>query len=87
MTPLECRQVFAMLSEYLDGELPSDICERMSRHIEECPPCVEFVRTLQRTVDLCRGLKSTEPVRIPDSVREELLRAYREGLLQDGQRS
>ncbi len=80
MTPLECKQVFAMLSEYLDGELPADLCARIGKHIDECPPCVEFVKTLEQTVELCRKVELERPVTIPREVREKLLEAYRKTL-------
>ena len=55
MTKLECQQIFAMLSEYLDRELPPDLCETIDTHIAGCPPCVEFVKSLEKTVAYCRG--------------------------------
>ena len=59
MTQLECKQIFAMLSEYLDRELPSDLCETIESHIASCPPCVEFVKSLEKTVAYCRGAFAT----------------------------
>ena len=50
MTVSECKEVFARLSEYLDQELPGDLCERIDRHISGCPPCVEFVDSLKKSV-------------------------------------
>ena len=52
----ECRDIFANLSEYLDGELAPESCERMRRHIEACPECVAFIQDLKRAIDRCRAL-------------------------------
>lgn len=51
-----CREIFANLSEYLDGKLQAASCERMRRHIEACPACVAFIRDLKRAIDRCRAL-------------------------------
>jgi anti-sigma factor (TIGR02949 family) len=74
----ECRSLFALLSEYLDGELPPDACEHIRAHIAGCPPCVEFVNSLRRSVELLRGHRAAEaPGPLAESAREELRAAYR----------
>lgn len=77
MTKLECKQIFAMLSEYLDRELPADLCETIDSHIAGCPPCVEFVKSLEKTVAYCRGadLPGT-PRPLSAEKLEELRQAY-----------
>ena len=52
----ECREVFANLSNYLDGELAPESCERLRRHIEGCPACVAFIQDLKRAIDRCHSL-------------------------------
>ena len=77
MTSEECKQVFARLSEYLDGELPADLCEQMEAHINGCAPCVEFVESLRKTIELTRGLElDAEPVPLPAQARERVRAAY-----------
>ncbi|MFN7925149.1 MAG: zf-HC2 domain-containing protein [Bryobacteraceae bacterium] len=78
MTPESCKEVFARLSEYLDGELPPDLCDRIAQHIEGCGPCVEFVESLRKSVEMCRQIPVAErPAPMKAQVREELLTAYR----------
>jgi anti-sigma factor RsiW len=78
MTKLECQQIFAMLSEYLDRELPADLCETIDAHIESCPPCVEFVKSLEKTVAYCRGAgrPDEQPRPLTADKLDELRRAY-----------
>lgn len=78
MTKLECKQIFAMLSEYLDRELPADLCETIDGHISSCPPCVEFVKSLEKTVAYCRGAGTVSDGPHPLSAAnlEELRQAY-----------
>lgn len=76
---LECKEIFAQLSAYMDAELPDATCEEIRAHIADCPPCVEFVNSLRRTVDLCHGHASSEqPAPLAGDVRERLLAAFRD---------
>jgi hypothetical protein len=81
----DCREIFALLSDYLDLELPPESCDRMRDHIENCAPCVEFVESLRRTVDLCRKYEpSTMPSAMSSEARERLLSAWRKASLPPG---
>lgn len=55
--PRECRDLFAGLSEYLDGRVEPRTCEQMRAHIEACPACIAFLGELRATVDRCRSLE------------------------------
>lgn len=65
-----CRELFAQLSDYIDGDLDPGICEEIDRHMEGCDPCVAFVESLRRTVKLVETHPG-EP--LPDGLRHELL--------------
>ena len=54
--PRECRELFANLSDYMDGNLEPQSCEEMREHIEACPACVAFIRDLRQAIDRCRKL-------------------------------
>ncbi|HEV8374722.1 MAG TPA: zf-HC2 domain-containing protein [Candidatus Polarisedimenticolia bacterium] len=57
-----CREVFDLLSEFVDGELTDSLRESLSRHLSACPPCEEFLKTFQVTRSLCReSLMETMP--------------------------
>lgn len=76
--PAECREIFANLSEYLDGHLAPKTCESMRRHIEACPACVAFIEDLKRAIDRCRSLdvcpkEETQPL-LRRLLTEEYLR-------------
>jgi RNA polymerase sigma-70 factor (ECF subfamily) len=78
MKDSECKDLFAMLSEYLDHELPDSICHEIDAHISSCPPCVQFVESLRKTVSLCRSLDPGAPSGpLQREAREELLACYR----------
>jgi anti-sigma factor RsiW len=74
---LSCEQIFALLSEYLDADLPPDLCERLTAHMKGCAPCLEFVESLRQTIVLCRQFQAEQlPVPLADHVRTKLRRAY-----------
>src|SRR5262249_21279499 len=64
-----CREVFDLLSDYVDGELDSQTRETLARHLEACPPCENFLKTFQKTRFLCR---ESLMVRMPEELRERL---------------
>ena len=53
----QCGQIFANLSDYLDGELEPENCDKMRRHIEACPTCLVFIKDLKMAIDQCRTLE------------------------------
>jgi anti-sigma factor RsiW len=74
---LECKEIFELLSEYIDAELTPELCDSVKRHIEGCGPCVEFVESLRKTVELCQQYRSGAiPPSLGEQVRRELRRAY-----------
>lgn len=77
----KCKEIFSLLSEYLDLELPPDACQEIESHLAGCPPCIEFAESLRKTVEICRGYRPSElPEPIGKEAREQLLGAYRKVL-------
>jgi RNA polymerase sigma-70 factor (ECF subfamily) len=77
----KCREVFALLSDYLNLELPPEACAEVEAHIAGCPPCVEFAESLRKTVELCRRYSPGEmPEPLSDNARTQLMAAYRKAL-------
>jgi anti-sigma factor (TIGR02949 family) len=64
-----CRDLFARLSEYLDGELDEALCSEAETHLEDCPPCRDFLESLRRTVGLLDRLPAE---RVPEEIRREV---------------
>jgi RNA polymerase sigma-70 factor (ECF subfamily) len=49
-----CREMFAALSDFMDEELPADMCEKLERHMDGCSPCEAFLESLRETVKRCQ---------------------------------
>lgn len=67
----------ALLSEYLDAELPAETCGEIQAHLAQCPSCSELLKTLKATVQLCHELPRLQPDRaLSESARAQLRTAY-----------
>ncbi len=76
-----CKDLFAALSQYLDAELPPTDCAAIEKHIADCPPCIEFVDSLKKTVRLCKDCgPAPELPPISEEVRTKLLDAYQHSI-------
>ena len=76
--PESCQDVFALLSEYVDLELPLADCGEVEKHLADCPDCLEFVDRLRETIALCRAYApGALPAPLSDRARSELESAWR----------
>jgi predicted anti-sigma-YlaC factor YlaD len=77
----DCKEIFAMLSEYLDAELDPATCGEIEEHLKDCAPCIEFLNSLKRTVRLCSCCVPEEkPAPLTPEQKSRLLSAYRRSL-------
>ena len=74
--PTECRELFANLSEYLDGRVEPQSCEEMRGHIESCPACVAFLHDLRIAIDRCRSLEVSCDAAVAPRLRTILTQEY-----------
>lgn len=56
-----CKEMFAQLSNYLDEQIDSSLCEELEKHMDGCEPCKAFLASLQRTVEQCRAGRNELP--------------------------
>ncbi len=74
--PDQCRDLFANLSEYLDGRVEPVACDQMRSHIEACPSCVAFLRDLRAAIDRCRSMQIPCDSAVAPRLRAILTREY-----------
>ncbi len=53
MPDRRCKHIFAMLSDFLNAELPVKNCRELERHLKGCEPCIAYLESLKRTVEAC----------------------------------
>ncbi|MBI4305690.1 MAG: zf-HC2 domain-containing protein [Chloroflexi bacterium] len=58
-------------SDFLDGDAPAPLAERIRIHLAACPDCHGFVGTLRATIAALRNLPVVEP---PTSTQERIER-------------
>jgi RNA polymerase sigma-70 factor (ECF subfamily) len=79
--PRRCRELFAALSDYLDGALDPAMCDKLEKHLDGCQPCEAFLNSLEQTVEQFRR---HPPARLHPEVaariRSALLADYRRAL-------
>lgn len=71
-----CLEIFANLSEYLDGRLETKTCEQMRTHIEACPACLAFIHDLKSAIDRSRALHMPPESSVGRSLRSMLAGEY-----------
>ncbi len=64
-----CQELKAQLPDYLDGELESQVCAEIERHIQGCDNCRIMVDTLRKTIVLYRAYGHEE---VPADAKERL---------------
>lgn len=74
--PADCRKLFAGLSEYIDGRLDNLRCERIRKHLQDCPPCIAFINDLNRAIERCRNYEVECDPRVSTQLRQLLLQEY-----------
>ena len=69
---ISCREVVELVTDYLEGVLDPEVQTRFVKHLELCPPCVEYVEQIRITSRLAAAAEFEER---PDS--DALLAAFR----------
>lgn len=74
-----CLRRLARLSAYLDRELPPSACDEIRRHMAGCEDCRTVLRTLKKTILLCRQaptrpLSRAAVARARSAIKRELAR-------------
>ena len=71
----DCPEVRNLSSDYIDGDLDQSTADAVKSHLDWCPPCQAFVKTLRSTVDLLRSIPNQKaPGDFRQRVRESLRR-------------
>ncbi|HWR50376.1 MAG TPA: zf-HC2 domain-containing protein [Bryobacteraceae bacterium] len=77
----DCKQMFELLSQYLDRELAPQSCEEIEAHLSHCPPCIEFLESLKRSMCLCRDCTCADaPPPLTEDQKAQLRAAYEKAL-------
>ena len=74
--PRRCRQMFAALSDYMDGLADDEHTREMEKHLSDCQPCVAFLDSLKSAVQQCQTYEPTCDTTRAEELRKELVAKY-----------
>ncbi len=76
MRPRHCRQMFASLSDYIDGLAEDARTREMEKHLSDCKPCVAFLDSLKLAVEQCRTYEPVCDTSRAEELRKDLVAKY-----------
>lgn len=68
---ISCKDLWASISDYIDGELNEEFRKKIEEHMCDCEHCRVVVDTTSKTIYLYRC--ETQETQLPDDVRGRLL--------------
>jgi anti-sigma factor RsiW len=69
---MDCEELVALATEYLEGALPASERERVEAHLRECDGCDAHLAQLRAAIEVAGTLP---PERLPEERIEAILRA------------
>lgn len=66
-----CQECVDLLTDYLEGSLDGDVQQRLDEHLAGCAPCINFVKTFERSADMTHLLRE-QRVEVPVEVQRRL---------------
>ena len=70
MKKFDCPDMVDLLVDYLEDELDPTKKTELEKHLELCPPCVNFIESYQNTSKVCRAaLKKNMPVELKSNLK------------------
>lgn len=69
---MNCDELLGSLSAYIDGDLGSELCQELEKHLAGCDNCRVVLNTTKRTIDLMQT--PLEKPDLPEDVRERLFK-------------
>lgn len=72
-TAYTCQQIVEVVTEYLEGGLPTADRLGFERHVAICPPCRGYLSQMRKVSRVARGLREED---LSDKARADLLAAF-----------
>ena len=73
-TPMTCRELVELVSDYLEGALGGDDRSRFESHLGECGPCADYLEQMRLLVSASGRLSEEQ---LAPEARDQLLAAFR----------
>ncbi len=71
---MTCRELIAIIDDYLDGALTREDREQLEGHLRDCAPCRAYLATYRKTKAIAAAAHQLEmPQEMQDRLRQFLL--------------
>lgn len=67
---ISCKRLWESLSDYIDGELSEELCQKIEQHMAGCEHCRVVLDTTHKTIYLYHN--DAQETAMPDDVRGRL---------------
>lgn len=76
---MKCCEFVEFIIDYVDGQLPAEQREVFQKHLDLCPPCLEYLESYKRTIELgrvaCCKHEEDSPPKMPEGLVQAILKA------------
>jgi hypothetical protein len=71
LRPSACFKTKKLLFEFVEGQLTPDLQKKLEKHMCNCPPCLDYVKSYRHTIEVTHhhGLPETP---MPPALKEKL---------------
>ncbi|OLB99917.1 MAG: hypothetical protein AUH30_03975 [Candidatus Rokubacteria bacterium 13_1_40CM_68_15] len=66
---MSCRELIAVLDDYLEGALTPESHEELEAHLRACPPCCAYLATYRKTRSIAAAAHRLD---MPEEMKERL---------------
>lgn len=74
---MNCKEVLALQTEYIDGELPENEAQKIRFHLKTCDTCRGEFTTME---ELLHALHNLDDIPVPENLADEVIAAVKRGL-------
>lgn len=74
-TPLTCKEIVELITEYIEGTLPEDVRTRVEEHLAGCEGCTNYLEQMRQTIRLTGSLREEN---LTPEQRDDLLQLFRD---------
>jgi anti-sigma factor RsiW len=74
-TPMSCRELVQLITDYLEGDLSRRERRRFERHLRDCDGCTTYIEQMREMIRLAGAVREQD---LSVGAREELLAVFRD---------
>ena len=71
---MTCKELVELVTDYLEGTLPTEVRARMEKHLSGCEGCTHYLEQMRQTIRLTGQVREEN---LAPAQRDDLLRLFR----------